>query len=378
MQFLKEIRYRKFNFLLAILGVVAAMALVVVFITMTKASQNETRRLTRDMGFNLRIVPQETDMNQFWISGYSDRTMPESYVNKLVDENSIYYAHLTSTLHKKIIWENIEVILTGISPDELEVGDKKKSKMIFAIEPLKVYVGYELAKSKQLKVGDKISVLGQSFEIERTLAESGSDDDVRLYFDLKTLQRLVKMEGRINEIMALNCLCSTKGDDPLGALRQQLESVLPDTKVIMNKTIAVSRERQRKMMSSYFEVILPVVLIICALWIGGMAMLNTLQRRHEVGILRALGFRTFKVSMLFFQRAVLAGIIGALLGFGIGTWFSMQYGPVVFKVTAQSIKPVYSLLWWGVVAAPLFAVLSSFIPIMHAVSQQPAQILKED
>ncbi|MBI9065138.1 MAG: ABC transporter permease, partial [Marinilabiliaceae bacterium] len=170
MQFLKEIRYRKFNFLLAILGVVAAMALTVVFITMTKNSQNETRRLTRDMGFNLRIVPQETDMNQFWISGYSDRTMPESYVNKLVDENSIYYAHLTSTLHKKIIWENIEVILTGISPDELEVGDKKKSKMIFAIEPLKVYVGYELAKSKQLKVGDKISVLGQSFEIERTLA----------------------------------------------------------------------------------------------------------------------------------------------------------------------------------------------------------------
>ncbi len=47
MLFLKEIKYRKLNFLLGVLGVVAAVAMVVVFITMTKASQNETRRLTR-------------------------------------------------------------------------------------------------------------------------------------------------------------------------------------------------------------------------------------------------------------------------------------------------------------------------------------------
>ena len=64
MQFLREIQYRKFNFLLTVLGVSVAVALVVVFITMTKASQNETRRLTRDMGFNLKIIPAKNGYEQ--------------------------------------------------------------------------------------------------------------------------------------------------------------------------------------------------------------------------------------------------------------------------------------------------------------------------
>lgn len=376
--FWKEILYRKFNFILGCLGATTAVTLVIVFFTMTKASQNETRVLTRDMGFNLRIVPKETDMNTFWISGYSDKTMPELYVNRLVDKKSIYYAHLTSTLHKKIIWRDTDVILTGISPDELEPGGGKKSKMIFAIEPSKIYVGFELAKSLNLKKGDEVEILGQKFEVERTLIESGSDDDIRLYFDLKTLQRLVKMEGRINEIMALNCLCSTEGDDPLGALRKELESVLPEAKVIMNKTIAVSRERQRKMMDNYYAVILPIVILICSFWIGGIAMINASQRRHEIGILRAIGFSTLKISVLFFKKVSLTGFLGAIAGFGLATWISMEYGPDVFKVTAQSIKPIYSLLYWALLIAPLFAVVSAFIPIMYAVSLQPAQVLKED
>jgi ABC-type lipoprotein release transport system permease subunit len=377
MQFLKEIKHRKINFILGVLGVVAAVALVVVFVTMTKASQNETRRLTRDMGFNLRIVPKETDMNQFWILGYSNRTMPQSYVQKLVEENSFYYAHLTATLHKKIEWKNSEVILTGISPDELETNGKKKSKMIFSIPPNKVYVGYELAKKHKLKEGDEIEILGNLFEVERCLTETGSNDDVRFYFDLKTLQLLVKMKGRVNEIMALNCMCSTKGDNPLLALREQLHSILPNARVIMNKNIAVSRERQRKMMDAYFEIILPVVLIICALWVCGMAMINTMRRRYEIGILRSLGFSTLKLMMLFFQRAILTGIIGAIIGFWFGTYFSVWFGPSVFKVTAQFIQPIYPLFWITLVGAPLFSVFASFIPVMNAVSQQPAQILKE-
>lgn len=286
MLFLKEIKYRKFSFLLALLGLVAAVGMVVFFFMMTAASQNETRRLTRDMGFNLRIVPAETDMNQFWISGYSGKTMPQEYVNKLVDTKSFYYAHLTATLHKRIEWKNMEVALTGISPDELEPKGMKKSKMIFAIPAGNLYAGYELAKTFNIKEGDFVEVLGKSFEVKQTLAETGSEDDIRFYFDLNDLQKLLGMEGSINEIMALNCLCSTEGDDPLEALRDQLGNVLPNTKVIMNRTIAVARERQRKMMDNYFSVLLPLFLVACALWVGTFSMVNVLQRRQEIGLMR--------------------------------------------------------------------------------------------
>lgn len=377
MLFLKEIKHRKFNFLLGVVGMVVAVAIVILFFMMTAASQNETRRLTRDMGFNLRIIPEETDMNDFWISGYSNRTMPEDFVTMLVDAKSFYYAHLTATLHKRIEWQNKEVVLTGISPDELEPNGSIKSKMIFAVEPEKIYVGYEIANDFNIKEGDKLPVLGKEYLVERTLAETGSEDDIRIYFDLKELQTLLEMEGRINEIMALNCLCSTEGDDPLEALRLQLEKVLPNTKVIMNRTVAVARERQRKMMDNYFAVLLPIILIGCVLWVGTFSMLNVVQRKTEIGILRATGFNSWKIARLFFARAFLMGFIGAVLGFALATWLGMEYGPEIFKVTARSVKPVYSLLYKSLLFAPFFAALAAFIPIVFAIKQEAAEVLKE-
>ena len=71
----KEIIYRKFNFLLAVLGVSFAVAFFVFFFTANEASTRETIRLTRDMGYNLRIIPKDTDMNMFWTLGYSEYTM---------------------------------------------------------------------------------------------------------------------------------------------------------------------------------------------------------------------------------------------------------------------------------------------------------------
>ena len=42
---------------MGLLGMVTIVALVVFFYTMTRATQKETIRLTRDMCFNVRIIP---------------------------------------------------------------------------------------------------------------------------------------------------------------------------------------------------------------------------------------------------------------------------------------------------------------------------------
>ena len=375
--FLKEINYRWGNFLLTLLGVVAAVTIMVLFFMMTSASKNETRVLTRDMGFNLKILPKETDMNTFWVNGYSERYMPENYAQKIVDARAFSYAHLTATLHKQISWNDRDVILTGISPNELEPKQRKKSKMIFAVNPGKVYVGYEVARLFDLKEDGQIEILGKQFQIEHCLSETGSNDDIRIFFDLSELQQLLHLENKINEIMALNCMCSTKGDDPLGVIRADLESILPDAKVIMNRTIATARERQRKMVDNYMTVLLPVFLVVCALWIATFSMLNVMQRKTEIGLLRALGFGTSYVVRLFLYRVLFIGLIGAVIGFFLATWMGMTYGPEVFKVTARSVKPMYDLLGWSVLLAPLFALIASLIPISVAVSQEPARVLKD-
>ncbi|GAA3554902.1 ABC transporter permease [Snuella lapsa] len=374
---LKEIIHRKFNFLMGLLGMVTIVTLVVFFYTMTRATQKETIRLTRDMGFNVRIIPGGTDINQFWVEGYSNLSMSEEVVDKLVNQKSVNYAHLTATLHKRVEWQDKHVVLTGISSQEREPSGAKKSKMIFAIEKDKVYLGYEIANQFNIKEGDTITVFNKPFEVSKTLTESGSEDDVRMYFDLATLQSLVKMKGRVNEVMAINCMCSTKNGDPLGELRAELKKIAPEAKVIMKSSVADAREKQRKMADRYFFFLFPIILIICALWLGSVTMTNVKERTPEIGIMRAIGVTSWNISKQFFLRALLIGFIGAIIGFVIGTIGSYQLGPNVFNVTKIAIAPNYLLLLGAVIIGPFFAALSSLLPVLWAVNRDSAELLKE-
>ena len=146
----------------------------------------------------------------------------------------------------------------------------------------------------------------------------------------------------------------------------------------MNRTIAVARERQRMMFEKYFAFILPFIIIVCAAWIGALAMLNVKERKNEIGIFRALGYRTSRIAGLFLGKSLLLGILGALLGFALGTLLSVKIGPGIFKVTANAIHPIYSLLFWSLIAAPVFAVLSAFLPTIAAITQDPALTLREE
>ena len=375
---IKEILHRKLNFILSLLVIIMAVTLFISFFTMSDASKRETIRLTRDMGFNLRIIPEETDMNQFWLTGYSDLTMPEEYVDKFYSYKNFSYAHLTATLHKKVTWRNREVILTGISP-EIEPSGREKTPMIFSIEPGTVYVGFEIANNFNINTGDELEILGKSFTVVKILSETGSSDDIRIYTTLNEVQEMVDKKGEINEIKALNCLCLTSDEvNPIEILRNQLNKVLPDTKVIINQTIAVARERQRMMVEKYVIFILTFVVIVCAVWIAALAIINTRERQRETGILRAVGYSIGKIATLFLGKAILLGLLGGVFGFFIGTVLASLIGPEIFKVTANAINPVYSLLIWSVIVAPSFTAISTLIPVSLAVTRDPALILMEE
>ena len=371
---IKEIKFRMLNFVLALSAITLAVAFFVFFFTSNEASKRETIRLTRDMGFNLRIIPKETDMNKFWTTGYSEFTMPQEYVDRFWKFKDFSFAHLTATLHKEIIWNNKDIILTGIAP---EIDPLGRAKMGFIIKPGEVYVGYELAKEFQIHQAEMIKILGGEFTIAKVLSESGSNDDIRIYGTLSEFQKILNLEGQINEIMALNCLCiSPEQGDPLVMLRGQLDQVLPEARVIMNTTIADAREKQRYMLEQYFSLISVFVVILIAVWLSTLAMINTKEREQEIGILQAIGHHSGKIFGIFIGKALLTGFVSAILGYFLGSFLAIKFGGMIFKITASSIKPMYSLLFWSVIIAPLYSALSSFIPAVIAALKDPAQIIK--
>jgi ABC-type lipoprotein release transport system permease subunit len=373
---IQEIGFRRTNFLLMVLAITVAVAFWITFESTGQAIENETRINTRNMGHNLRIIAGDTDLIQFYNNGFSDMTMPESHLDGLAAQGKITYNHLMATLQQRLTWRGKDVVLTGLAPQVYPPG-RPKPPMSVDIDPGTVYLGHYLATQLNLKKGDRIDVDGKTFTVANCLSEQGNVDDIRIQCHLADAQAILNLPGRINEIQAIDCLCLADAEDPLAVLRENINSVLPGVQVVQLKNIAEARTQQRVMVFKYVRWILPLVIVAAGLWIAILAMINVRDRRQEIGIMRALGYGSGKIAVLFLGKSILAGILGALLGFALGTFLSIQVGPAIFTVAVKFIKPLYDLLGWSVLAAPLFAALAGFIPAMLAVAQEPATTLRE-
>jgi len=131
-------------------------------------------------------------------------------------------------------------------------------------------------------------------------------------------------------------------------------------------------------MEGYLALLLPVILLACGAWVGVLAMMNVRQRREEIGIMRALGYGSWRISLLFLGRSILIGIAGALLGFAAGTLLVVSLGPEIFQATAKAIKPDYTWLLRCLILAPVFAAVSSLIPAVAAITCDPAVALRPE
>jgi putative ABC transport system permease protein len=125
-----------------------------------------------------------------------------------------------------------------------------------------------------------------------------------------------------------------------------------------------------------------------ALAVASLGIINTLvmailERRREIGIMKALGASDRDVRRLFFAEAGAMGFLGGLLGVGLG-WaigHAINFGANVW-LRRQDFPPekIWSFPWWLVAGAIGFAVLVSLVsglyPASRAAKLDPVQALR--
>lgn len=362
----RELWHRRWQALLSCLGVTLAVAHFVVFLVTGDASEKETRRLVRDLGYNLRLIPADSDLADYHRLGFSSATMPQSHVDVLAGTKGLSYNHLLATLQGEVEVGGRTLLLTGISSEAAPPG-KKKPSMIFAIKPGEVHVGYEAARALDLQRGNELTLAGSPFRVVAVLGEQGSRDDIRLHVCLADAQKILNLPDRINEIRALDCLCLDPSDDPVRQLRAELHELLPDVHILQLTAIATARARARRTQERYFELFVPLVLGLGLAWVGLLAFLNVRARTAELGTLKALGFSGASIGGLILARAALIGSIGAVAGFFIGNFAGLHFIPQLFPETARSATWQPALLAWALLLAPSGMVAAGLLPALWAV-----------
>jgi putative ABC transport system permease protein len=125
-----------------------------------------------------------------------------------------------------------------------------------------------------------------------------------------------------------------------------------------------------------------------ALAVASIGIVNTLvmailERRREIGIMKALGASDSDVKGLFFAEAGAMGALGGLLGVALGWLIGhlINFGTNIY-LKRQQFPPenIWSVPWWLVAGAIGFAVvvslLSGLYPASRAARLDPVQALR--
>lgn len=138
---------------------------------------------------------------------------------------------------------------------------------------------------------------------------------------------------------------------------------------------------------SVFDLLLGIfgslALAVATLGIVNTLVMAILERRREIGVLKALGAADSDVQQLFFVEAGVMGFFGGILGVGLG-WLlgrAITFGTNVY-LRRQNLNPIdlSSVPWWLVIAALIFAVLVSLAaglyPASRAAKLNPVDALR--
>ncbi len=68
------------------------------------------------------------------------------------------------------------------------------------------------------------------------------------------------------------------------------------------------------MYSLYCNIIMLFMFIIAAVGISNTMLMNIMERRNEIGMLKAMGYSSFYIKMLFMWEGISIGIVGAISG----------------------------------------------------------------
>ena len=99
------------------------------------------------------------------------------------------------------------------------------------------------------------------------------------------------------------------------------------------------------------------------------------ERRHEVGLMKALGAGDFAVAALFFAESAMLAILGGLAGFLVGSWLARGIGRSIFD-SQITIQPVVFPVILAIAVIVTFA--GSAAAIRRAVKFDPVFALRGD
>jgi putative ABC transport system permease protein len=233
------------------------------------------------------------------------------------------------------------------------------------------WIGRNVASQLKMNITDRISLKVAGREetcLVWAIVDSGGTEDNQVSVNLETAQRLAGLPGRISLIQVSFPGTAGEIEHYIAILQRQL----PDASVRPIRQFTEGEAKIYNRISGLLTATVGIVLVLTGLCVMAAMTNVAMERKMDVGLMKAIGGATRRVLRLFLAEAALLGLAGGISGAAVGIFLSIGLGKAVFGVAARPRLIVYPV---AVALTVIVAILSAF-PLRRLASIRPASVFR--
>ena len=379
---LNNLRRKKGRTFFLVSGLSIGIGAAVAMTSVGDAMNREVMHALDEFGANILVLPASEGLPLSYggltVSAVNTggRELTTNDVDKI---RTIKNRENISTIAPKLLVQTdvkgTKVLLAGVD-FKAERRLKKWWRIAAGLNPQEsgeALIGKDAAARLQLAPGDQIA-LGRngSLRVAGVLGATGSQDDGLIFTDMQWVQKQFN-RGNSVSLIELSALCS---GCPIEDMVTQVNSVLPGA-----RAVAVKETVELKMQAMHyfhkFSLGISALLLIVAGMIIFFAMTASVKERvQEIGLFRAIGFRTGHIIQVLLIEAFIVSLLAGCAGSVIGIISPRFVAP--YLMSAYNLKFEFDpmLAVAALAASVSVGVVASIYPAVRAGRLDPVEALK--
>ncbi|MFJ8611055.1 ABC transporter permease [Streptomyces sp. NPDC093675] len=173
------------------------------------------------------------------------------------------------------------------------------------------------AKEKKLKVGSTVTVKDVKYQVIGIATADSGDAAANLYLPLKQAQTLADSKDKVTTIYV-----KATDSQQIAAVKKTIQKNISGTTVTTSSDLASTVSGSLSTASSLATSVgkwLSIAVLVAAFLVAGLLTSSAVSRRvREFGTLKALGWKSGRVTRQVVGEAVVNGLVGGVLGIALG------------------------------------------------------------
>ncbi|MFD8777732.1 MULTISPECIES: ABC transporter permease [unclassified Streptomyces] len=190
------------------------------------------------------------------------------------------------------------------------------------------------AKEKKLALGDSVKIKGVKYKVIGIATPDSGDAAANLYVPLKQAQTLADAKSKITTVYV-----KATDSQQISAVKATIQKNISGTTVTTSADLADTVSGSLSTASNLASNVgkwLSIAVLVAAFLVAGLLTSSAVSRRvREFGTLKALGWKSGRVTRQVIGEAVVNGLVGGALGIAVGLAGAYAVTAISPTLTAQ-------------------------------------------